>query len=107
MIVGGGAGVLVGPGVNVFDGVNVGLGVFDGPGVFDGKGLGSWKMVIRPSPPYQVPSPPLPPLGGVPQPIWNQLPFRSDGTMPQAVSGGEPVTPNLIHRFVALFGGKL
>ena len=101
VIVAGGRGVFVGPGVNVFDGVKVGRGVFDGAGVFDGNGLGSWKIVTRP------PLLPPPSSPGCGQPIWNQLPFRSEGRIPNAVSGGEFAGPNLIHRLVVEFGGKL
>jgi hypothetical protein len=51
-----GLGVLVGgPGVRVREGVSVGPGGLVGLGVLVGSGVGSWKIVMRPSPPNHVP----------------------------------------------------
>lgn len=112
VLVGGrGVGVFVGgPGVNVREGVNVGGGGCVGPWVFVGTGVASLKRLMRPElppPPPPPPDPPEPPLPPALHPISNQVPLKSDGTVPKAEGRVVVVPPKSRYIAVTLFGGKV
>lgn len=77
--------MVAGPLVGVLDGVNVGNGVSVGPRVLVGGEVGRLPPLIWICPlPVDEPLVPFVPAPGVPQPISNVVPLKSDNCAPKA-----------------------